>query len=185
MIGIGEMNVELRKVTTGFPDMKQLDELALEAFPPEEYLAPEKVLELSQKSELDFWGVYDNDRFVGFCVTVLHRSMVYLFFLAITPENRSKGYGSLILSLLSDIYKSYQFTVDFEMVEENAPNYDQRVKRKQFYMKNGFHETGHFLTYFGVSYEILCKNMAFDIQMFKEMLRALPIEGFNPVFFTQ
>lgn len=49
-------------------------------------------------------------------------------------------------------------------------------------MKNGFKETGLFLTYFGVSYEVLCKNRDFDIQTFKEMLLALPIEGFNPVF---
>ncbi len=74
------MNMELRKVTEDFPDMDRLDELALEAFPPEEYLAPKKILELTRKSELDFWGVYDNDRFLGFCVIARHRSMAYLFF---------------------------------------------------------------------------------------------------------
>lgn len=176
------MNMELRKVTEDFPDMDRLDELAFEAFPPEEYLAPKKILELTRKSELDFWGVYDNDRFLGFCVIARHRSMAYLFFLAITAENRSKGYGSAILSLLSETYKTNQFTVDFEMVDENAPNYDQRVRRKAFYMKNGFDETGLFLTYFGVSYEVLCKNKDFNVQMFKEMMGNLPIEGFNPVY---
>lgn len=179
------MNMELRKVTEDFTDMDRLDELALEAFPPEEYFAPKKILELTRKSELDFWGVYANDRFVGFCVIALHRTMAYLFFLAINTENRSKGYGSAILSLLSKTYKSKQLTVDFEMVDENAPNYNQRVRRKAFYMKNGFNETGLFLTYFGVSYEVLCKNKNFNIQAFKEMLLTLPIEGFHPVFFTR
>ena len=111
--------------------------------------------------------------------------MAYLFFLAITAENRSKGYGSTILSLLSETYKTNQLTVDFEMVDENAPNYNQRVRRKTFYTKNGFKETGLFLTYFGVSYEVLCKNKDFNIKMFKDMLLALPIDGFNPVFFTK
>ncbi len=83
---------------------------------------------------------------------------------------------------MSETYKTNQFTVDFEMVDENAPNYDQRVRRKAFYMKNGFNETGLFLTYFGVSYEVLCKNKDFNVQMFKEMMGNLPIEGFNPVY---
>lgn len=177
--------MELRKVTSDFPDMDRLNKLAQDAFPPEEYLAPIKILELSRKTELDFWGLYDNDTFIGFCVIVRHRTMVYLFFLAITPENRSKGYGSSILSLLSEIYKSCQFTVDFEMVDNSAFNYNQRIRRKEFYLRNGFKETGLFLTYFGVSYEVLCMNRDFDIQMFKEMLRSLPIDGFNPSFFTK
>lgn len=44
------MNMGLRKVTEDFPDMDRLDELALEALPPEEYLAPKKILELPRKS---------------------------------------------------------------------------------------------------------------------------------------
>lgn len=179
------MNMELRKVTADFPDMGQLDDLALEAFPPEEYLAPEKILELSRKSQLDFWGAYDNERFVGFCVIARHRSMAYLFFLAITPENRSKGYGSSILSLLSENYKSCQLTVDLEMVDEDAPNYVQRHRRKEFYLKNGFKETGLYLTYFGVSYEVLCRDSNFNIQIFKNLLFSIPIDGFNPIFFTK
>ena len=71
------------------------------------------------------------------------------------------------------------------MVDESAPNYPQRVRRKDFYMKNGFNETGLFLTYFGVTYEVLCRSSDFDTPMFKEMLLRLPIEDFNPVFFTQ
>lgn len=50
--------------------------------------------------------------------------MAYLFILAITDEKRSKGYGSAILSLLSETYKSDHLTVDFEMVDENASNYN-------------------------------------------------------------
>lgn len=177
--------MELRKVTSDFTDMNRLEELALEAFPPEEYLAPAKIIEMSLKTDLDFWGLYDNDIFIGFCVVVRHADMAYLFFLAISPENRSKGYGSAILAILSEKYKSFQFTVDFEMVDEQVLNVEQRIRRKEFYLRNGFKETGHFLTYFGVSYEVLCKNSDFDFHTFKEMLFHIPIDGFNPVFFTK
>lgn len=176
--------MELRKVTSEFPDMHLLDGLALEAFPPEEYLAPAEIIEMSLKTDLDFWGLYDKDSFIGFCVIVRYADIAYLFFLAITPENRSKGYGSTILATLSEQYKSSRFVVDFEMIEEQAPNAEQRIRRKDFYLRNGFRETGHFLAYFGVSYEVLCKNKDFDFQTFKKMLFHIPIDGFNPVFFT-
>lgn len=177
--------MELRKVTSDYADMNRLEELALEAFPPEEYLAPVQILEMSLKTDLDFWGLYDNDSFIGFCVIVRYADMAYLFFLAITPENRSKGYGSTILATLSGQYKSFQFVVDFEMIDEQAPNVAQRIRRKEFYLRNGFKETGHYLTYFGVSYEVLYKNKDFNFPIFKEMLFHIPIDGFNPVFFTK
>lgn len=176
--------MELRKITSQFADMKQLNELALAAFPPEEYLAPSRIIELTQKFDMDFWGLYEQNQFIGFTVIARYKEMIYLFFLAITPENPSKGYGSKIISLLSENYKSYQFVVDFEMIDKSAPNNEQRVRRKEFYLRNGFKETNHFLTYFGVSYEILCKHSEFNMTLFKELMGALPIEGLAPIYFT-
>lgn len=165
--------------------MERLNELALEAFPPEEYLAPSDIIKLSQKFDMDFWGLYENDDFIGFTVIARYKRMIYLFFLAITPENRSKGYGSKIISLISENYKSCQFVVDFEMVDESARNIEQRIKRRDFYLRNGFKETNHYLTYFGASYEILCMHHEFDFTLFKELMDALPIEGFAPLYFRK
>lgn len=149
--------------------MKLLEELAMEALPPEEYLAPNNILELSRETDMDFRALYDKDCFIGYSDVVRHSNMAYLFFLAIIPENRSKGSGSNILISLSEKYKSYQFTVDFEMIDENASNNEQRIRRKGFYMRNGFKETDLSLTYFGVWYEVMCKNCDFNIKTFKEM----------------
>lgn len=179
------MNLQLHIVTKDFPDMDRLDELALEAFPPEEYLAPCDIIEISKKFDMDFWAIYDNNDFIGFTVIARYKTMVYLFFLAITPENRSKGYGTKIISLISANYKSCQFVVDFEMIDESASNIEQRIKRKEFYLRNGFKETDKFLTYFGVSYEILCMHHEFDFSLFKKLMNALPIDGLAPVYFTK
>lgn len=179
------MRLNMEPITRESRFWEQVHALAKEAFPPEEYLAPCDIIEISKKFDMDFWAIYDNNDFIGFTVIARYKTMVYLFFLAITPENRSKGYGTKIISLISENYKSCQFVVDFEMIDESASNIEQRIKRKEFYLRNGFKETDKFLTYFGVSYEILCMHHEFDFSLFKKLMNALPIDGLAPVYFTK
>ncbi len=163
--------------------MEKLNALALEAFPPEEYRAPAELIAMQEKIPLDFWALYDGDSFVGFMAVVTHARLAYLFFLAIDSRCRSNGYGGKALSELFRQYPAYQHVVDMEMLDDGAENREQRIIRRKFYLRNGYRPTGRFLTYFGVSYEILCRDERFDFAMFKELLKVLPIEGFNPVFF--
>ncbi len=171
------------KITKDFKDIKAVEELAKEAFPPEEYLAPEKLLKMSERGEVDFLALYDGATFVGFTVISLYEDMCYLFFLAISPEHRSHGYGGKVLRLLDELYPEKQQVVDFEMIDESAPNNAQRITRKAFYMRNGYKETGKFLSYLGVDYEILCKQDRFDFEKFKRMMKAFRIDGFEPRYF--
>lgn len=175
----------LKKITFDFPEMEKLNLLAQEAFPIEEYIAPMELIKMSQKNDLDVWALYDEKTFVGFMVTVVYQKMAYLFFLAIDSSCRSKGYGSAALSEFSKKYSTCQQVVDMEMLDQAAANKEQRILRKRFYLRNGYKESEHYLTYFGVSYEVLYKGDVFDFGMFKEMLRHIPINGFNPRFFTK
>lgn len=70
------------------------------------------------------------------------------------------------------------------MIDENAPNIKQREKRREFYLKNGYKQTGQFLSYLGVSYEVFCSDDNFDFEIFKKMLKTLKIKGFKPEFFN-
>ncbi len=175
--------MHVKRILSDFPDLNKVEVLAKEAFPPEEYLAPSKLIQMSEYGEIDFWGLYDQDEFVGFMVISLHNNISYLFFLAIDQKVRSKGYGSQALQVLFDLYPGRQQVVDFEMIDESAPNYKQRVIRKAFYMRNGYKETGKFISYLGVDYEILCADNHFDFESFKEMMATFHIDGFNPRYF--
>ncbi len=177
--------MRLERITDNFADMESLNALAKEAFPPEEYLAPTELIDMQEKINLDFWALYDDDRFVGFMTIVTHEQMAYLFFLAIDALYRSNGYGGKALAELFKQYPTYQQVVDMEMLDEHADNKEQRITRRKFYLRNGYKPTGHYLTYFGVSYEVLCKDEDFDFEMFKELLKVLPIKEFNPVFFQE
>jgi len=69
------------------------------------------------------------------------------------------------------------------MPDENAANNEQRKRRREFYLRNGFKETGHGLKYFGVDYEIMSTGK-FDLQTFQKMLIRNKPGNMEPVYFT-
>lgn len=162
----------------------QANILAKEAFPPEEYLAPAELVKMAQSDCFDFLALLDGDVFVGFMVVQTYEALAYLFFLAIDAESRSKGYGSRAIETLKAEYPDKTHTVDFEMLDDAAPNREQREKRRCFYLRNGYEETGLFLSYLGVNYEVFAMGDFFDADLFKAMMKTIPVEGFHPRYFT-
>ena len=71
------------------------------------------------------------------------------------------------------------------MLDEAAPNYIQRIKRRQFYLKNGYKETGLFLSYLDVDYEVFCMSDDFGTREFKDMMKEIRVEGFEPKYFCK
>lgn len=177
--------MELRKITSDFPDMERIDRIAKEAFPPEEYISPQEMVGMSENSSLELWGLYDNDNLVGFMVTTKWNKIAYLFFLAIDASCRSKGYGAKALGLFTEQFPEMTHVVDMEMPDNNASNSIQRLSRKKFYLRNGYRETGHCLRYLGIDFEVLCKEDNFNIKDFKKLMQQLPVRNFHPRFFTK
>lgn len=170
-------------ITENFTDRAKVEALAQEAFPPKEYLAPAQMIEMAKSEGFDFWALYDEEAFVGFMTVMTYQKMAYLFFLAIEETHRSKGYGAKALQLLQTLYPQQQQVVDMEMLDENAANKTQREKRRQFYLRNGYRATGQFLTYLGVSYEVLCASDEFDLELFKELMKRIQVKDFKPRYF--
>lgn len=179
------MKLNTQPITKNSPHWAAVNTLALEAFPPEEYLAPETLAEMARAENFDFLTLLDGDGFVGFMVVQIHKDLAYLFFLAIDPAFRGKGYGSRANETLKAQYPGKTQVVDFEMLDENAPNYRQREKRRAFYLRNGYHETGRFLSYLGVDYEVFSMDEDFRLEPFQELMSTLDIPGFDPVYFTK
>ena len=71
------------------------------------------------------------------------------------------------------------------MLDTTSDNYPQRVKRREFYLRNGYKETGLFLSYLGVDYEVFCMDDAFDEAEFKSMMKTIQVDGFNPQYFRR
>ena len=100
----------------------------------------------------------------------------------ITEHNR---FWSEINNLAKEAYPEKKQVVDFEMLDEKTDNYEQRKKRRNFYLRNGYKETGLFLSYLGVAYEVFCMEDDFDVEEFKELMTTIQVEGFNPKYFSR
>ncbi len=176
------MRLNIEQITQESRFWNQVNALAKEAFPPEEYLAPTELVKMARADNFDFLALLDEDTFVGFMVVLTYENLAYLFFLAIDGENRGKGYGSQAIETLKANYPDKTHIVDFEMLDASTPNKAQREKRRNFYLRNGYQETGLFLSYLGVDYEVFCMGDRFDTETFKAMMKTIQVDGFNPQY---
>ena len=104
--------------------------------------------------EYECYGLYDEGELHGYAFFVKLGYRYMLDYLAVVKEYRDSGFGSTFLRELPDM--------DCVIVEvedpEKAKNEDdqlQRERRMQFYLRNGFRETGVKSCVFGVDYAIL------------------------------
>lgn len=179
------MRLNTEDITIGCRFWKEINTLAKKSFPPEEYLAPVKLVQMAQKDNFDFLALTEKDTFIGFIALKLYKKLCYLFFLAIEPAFRSKGYGSLALETIQVRYPNKSQVVDFEAPDERAENNEQRQRRRNFYLKNGYRETGLFLSYLGVDYEVFCQDEKFDKNLFMAMMKSIRVKDFSPVYYSK
>lgn len=180
------MSLKIVRISRGFPDMNALEQIAVEAFPPQEYVSPQELLAYTEDSDdCDFWGFYAGKDFIGYLHLIRYKNMVYVCFFAVGASYRSRGYGSEILSKLKELYPTYRIVLDIEAVDESAPNLHQRIKRRDFYLRNGYVPTGHYIAYWGMTFEILCGGGDFDLTVYKELVSNIRVEGISFRFFTK
>ena len=163
--------MELRKILPGSPDAVLMDEVNHESFPPEELMETDMQLKLCADGALEVWTVYDAEEFVGFTTVYPGTRLAYVFFLAVHKDARSRGYGTRILQLLHDHYAGRRIVLDIEPVDPSVPDNAMRIRRKQFYLRNGFLESGYMLKYLGLSFEILYAGPGeFSLGDYREMM---------------
>lgn len=117
---------------------KELRELYNVAFPKEEQLPFWMIKARLKKGLGELYGIYDDEEFVGLVHNTFYKDMVYIFYFAIHESQRGKGYGGRVLQTLQKKYSDRRIFLCIEAMDPEASNYDQRVKRKDFYEKNGF-----------------------------------------------
>ncbi len=87
--------------------------------------------------------LYENNEWIGLIYSTEYRDIVFVQFLAISKSSRSRGYGSKVMESLGYIHSGKRIVLNIEELDERAENYQQRIKRKAFYEKNGFISAGY------------------------------------------
>lgn len=167
------MNLRLNPLNPTHKDKEALERINREAFPPNEYMPAEEMFDFAEHTDSDVLGIYDGDTPIGFFLFVKNDRCGYIFFFAIDQNERSKGYGAEALRLLSDTYPTLQIILDFEELDEKAENLDQRIRRKKFYLRNGFAETGHYTLLRGDRFEVVCNRGELLTAPFKKLITVI------------
>lgn len=87
--------------------------------------------------------LYDEDNWIGLFYSVGHRDIVFVEFFAISESLRAEGYGSKVMDAMRAIHSEKRIVLNIEELDDQAENYQQRIKRKAFYEKNGFSSSGY------------------------------------------
>lgn len=119
----------------------------------------------------DCFAVYDKEQFVGLVYNVYYKDLVYVFYLAVNENCRDKGYGSKILREIQQRFKEKRLILSIEEVNPDSANYEQRKRRKAFYEKNGFHDSGVRVTELGVIYEVLIYGNQISKDEYMQMMK--------------
>lgn len=119
-------------------DFKDFKRLYNTAFPPEERHPYFFIRHSLKRKKGALLIAKDQETFIGFAYLLCYKDLVYLFFFAIEEQMRGHGYGSEILRLIKEKYKGKRIFLAREPLDDRAENAQQRVKRWEFYKKNGF-----------------------------------------------
>lgn len=131
------MLITLKRINMFSKDYREISRLYRTAFPADER-APMWLLTMkSGKENIDFWGIYADGEWVGLAYVISEGSASYLFYLAMSEDRRGKGLGSRAMQSLLIHYEGQRIFLALEQLDESADNFEERQRRRKFYMRNG------------------------------------------------
>lgn len=142
------------------------------AFPKNERKPISVIRSMQKKGKCDVWCFTENRKFLGLATTVNgDDGKVLLDYFAVTKKERSRGLGSQMLPLILQQYNGRDVFGEIEIADENADNFKERVRRKQFYLRNGMRALGIQVKLFGVDMEILTNGCDLTFPEYLEFYR--------------
>ena len=173
------MNLRKNKIHLLSFQNRRIKDLYVSAFPKIERLPYSMLMRYSLKKEIDMWGYYDGGKFIGFAYMMILGDYAYLLYFATKKELRSRGYGTAIVKDLMKTYSDKNMVLDIEPVVPEAPNAEQRIRRRDFYLKLGFSDTLFEMTDETGDYRIYTTRPDdFDIREFRKFFDLFP-ESFD------
>jgi len=152
--------LQIKKVTWKTKDKNKIKEIYISSFPKDDRMPFWLMLFIAGRPGTDFLSFYDKDTLCGFTYMAVAENLTFILYFAVDKNNRSGGYGSHILEKIEAVHPGSKIILSIEICNEG--DIEQRLKRKKFYLKNGYSETGYIINFGKEDQEILVKNGEFD-----------------------
>ena len=154
------------------PHLRQYaQQLYQQAFPAEDRFPFWGLRLFSLRPAIRFDAIVDEQQQpIGFVYLSHGEGLLVVLYFAIDAQCRSQGYGSRIIAELERQYPSDTIVLDIRTPDANAADAQQRQKRLDFYLRNGFHIAPFEWVEAAERYAILYKGSSFNPQSFTTLL---------------
>lgn len=132
------MNISFEKIYRKSKYYEQTKNIFHEAFPKDKWIPLWWLTLKSKKHNIDFFAILDEENFIGMTYIITYNNLSFILYFAIIDRYRGQGYGSIVLDIIKEKYKNNRIVLNIEEIDKKSENYNQRLKRKKFYEKNGF-----------------------------------------------
>ena len=119
----------------GAMQMLKIRMLYREAFPKCERKPFSIIKEMTKKGKTDMWYFEDESGFAGLCTTINGPDTILIDYLAVARKRRGTGVGSRMLKTLLEHYKDFGVFLEIEELDDNAENSKERIRRREFYLR--------------------------------------------------
>ena len=144
-------------VYPGTSEAAQLQALYIRAFPANER-RPLEPLMTDQTGYAQVLAAMEEGEFRGFVCSLIQGDLLHIIYFAVTEDQRGRGLGSQILAAVREASPGMRLLVDIEAPDPTAENHLQRVRRQEFYLRNGYTETPVRYSWRGEDYIILSQG---------------------------
>ena len=141
------------------------------AFPASERKPVSMIRKKQKDGTTDVWYLEEDGRFVGLAATINGPDIILVDYLAMHDKCRACGHGSQALKELRSQYAGKGVFVEIECLYEDADNYEDRCRRKAFYMRNGMTPMNTTAKLFGVDMELLGYDCQLSYEEYHEFYR--------------
>ena len=163
--------IRYERVRSGTRNYDEIERIYVDSFPAEERVPLDSLLSAPEGVQSDLMAVKIGEDVVGMCCVIRNDRLTFLFYLAVSDKCRNLGLGQTILEHVRSTYASPIF-LNIELVSEDLPQTDIRVRRRSFYRRNGFSDTGMVLCDGQGEFNILSDSEA-DVEEYGRFLESL------------
>lgn len=149
------MSITFTPISSGSANYIEVIDLYKEAFPKARKMPRWFLKYKLRNGKVGFSALYAKEKWIGLIHITKYEDIVFIQSIAILESCRSKGFGSQVLESLKSEHLGKRIVLNIEVIDKQANNYQQRVKRKEFYEKNGFLPSGFTVKEPGENLEML------------------------------
>ncbi len=157
----------------------KIKKLYEESFPKEEKKPFDLILQKQKENLVEILSIESNNVFLGLIICAKYKDSVLLDYFALDRNNQSKGFGSQALLKLIEKYQDKKLFIEIEDTLKDSTNKEQRIRRKNFYLKNNLILLDFKVNLLGVEMEILSNKKDANFSEYIEIYHKVYGENFS------